>query len=99
MRSIARPISRFAGRSCGTNGFDDSHEVDDGDRAFIVYEARTSAGKRFHNWEMYTARNDKLVATEVYFGWNLPHRVPKGARMRTIMKARGMRDAPASWIG
>ena len=59
-------------------GFDDIHEVDDGDRAFIVYEARTSAGKRFRNCEMYTARDGKLVATEVYFGWNLPHRVPKG---------------------
>ena len=33
----------------------------------------------FRNCEMYTVRDGKLVATEVYFGWNLPHRVPKGA--------------------
>jgi hypothetical protein len=31
--------------SAALTGFDDIHEGDDGDRAFIVYEARTSAGK------------------------------------------------------
>jgi hypothetical protein len=60
-------------------GVDEIHEVDDGDRAFIVYEARTSAGKSFRNCEVYTLRDGKLVATEVYFGWNVPHRVPQGA--------------------
>ena len=60
-------------------GVDEIHEVDDRDRAFIVYEARTSSGKRFRNCEMYTVRDGKLIATEVYFGWDLPHRVPQGA--------------------
>jgi ketosteroid isomerase-like protein len=74
-------------------GFDDIHEVDAGDRAFIVYEARTSAGKRFRNCEMYTVRNGKLVATEVYFGWDLPHHVPQGVHADD--DAGATRDAPA----
>jgi ketosteroid isomerase-like protein len=57
---------------------DDIYETEDGDRAFIVYEARTSTGKRFRNCELHTVRNGKLIATEVYFGWNLPHKVPTG---------------------
>jgi ketosteroid isomerase-like protein len=57
---------------------DDIYESEDGDRAFIVYEARTSSGKRFRNCEVHTVRNGKLIATEVYFGWNLPHQVPAG---------------------
>jgi ketosteroid isomerase-like protein len=65
--------------SAAMTDVDDIHEVDDGDRAFIVYETRTSAGKRFRNCEMHTVRDGKLVATEVYFGWKLPHQVPPGA--------------------
>jgi ketosteroid isomerase-like protein len=49
-----------------------------GDRALVVYEATTRAGKRFRNVELHTVRDGKLVATEVYFGWNLPHDVPPG---------------------
>ena len=36
------------------------------------------SGHRFRNTELNTVRNGKLVATEVYFGWNLPHKVAKG---------------------
>jgi ketosteroid isomerase-like protein len=57
---------------------DDIYETEDGDRAFIVYEVLTSTGKRFRNCEVHTVRNGKLIATEVYFGWNLPHKVPTG---------------------
>ena len=57
---------------------EDIYATEDGDRAFIVYEARTSNGKRFRNCEVHTVRNGKLIATEVYFGWNLPHQVPTG---------------------
>jgi hypothetical protein len=53
-------------------------EFEDGDRASIVYEAHTSTGKRFRNSEMYTVRQGKLLATEVYFGWELPHKAPRG---------------------
>ena len=58
--------------------FDCVYQMEDADRAFIVYEARTSRGKTFRNSEVYTVRNGKLVATEVYFGWDLPHDAPEG---------------------
>jgi hypothetical protein len=58
--------------------FDRIYEVEDRDRAFIVYEACTSTGKCFRNCEVHTVRAGKLVATEVYFGWDVPHTVPAG---------------------
>jgi ketosteroid isomerase-like protein len=64
--------------SAAITRFDDIYEVEDGARAFIVYEADTSTGKRFRNSEVYTVRGGQLVATEVYFGWDLPHKVPRG---------------------
>jgi ketosteroid isomerase-like protein len=58
--------------------FNSIYEFEKGDHAFIVYEAHTSTGKRFRNSEVYTVRGGKLVATEVYFGWEVPHKVPRG---------------------
>ena len=52
--------------------------ADLGDRAFAVYDAE-STSKRFRNCEMYVARGGKLVAVEVYFGWDLPHPAPPGS--------------------
>jgi len=49
-----------------------------GEQVFVVYEGRTNAGKRFRNCEVHTVRNGKLVATEVYFGWDLPHKAKPG---------------------
>jgi ketosteroid isomerase-like protein len=60
-----------------TEGFDVIHVVEDGERAFLVYEMRTN-GKRFRNCELYTARDGKLIETQVYFGWDLPHKAPLG---------------------
>jgi ketosteroid isomerase-like protein len=56
--------------------------AESGDTAWIVYEAATSAGKRFRNAEMHRTRDGKLVATEVYFGWDLPHPAAKGGFIR-----------------
>ena len=58
--------------------FDCVRQAEDGDRAFVVYEARTASGKAFRNCEVHTVRDGRLVATEVYFGWDLPHEVPAG---------------------
>ena len=66
------PNSRY------TESFDYIYQVEEGDRAFIVYEARTISGKRFRNAEIHTVRDGKLLAVEVYFGWDLPHRAPAG---------------------
>ena len=54
------------------------HATADGPQAFVVYEGLTNAGKRFRNCEMHTVRDGKLVATEVYFGWDLPHKAKPG---------------------
>ena len=58
--------------------FDEIHAVEDGDHAFVVYEAQMSNGKRFRNCEVHTVRGGKLLNTEVYFGWDLPHKVAHG---------------------
>jgi ketosteroid isomerase-like protein len=54
------------------------HAAVAGERVFVVYEATTRSGKRFRNSELHTVRAGKLTATEVYFGWDLPHDVPEG---------------------
>lgn len=51
--------------------------VDDCDQAFLVYEVDTGE-KRFRNCERHSAQDGKLVAVEVYFGWNLPHPAQPG---------------------
>ena len=55
--------------------FDCICEVEQGDKAFIVYDGRTSSGKTFRNCEVHTVRDGQLVSTEVYFGWDVPHRL------------------------
>ena len=59
-------------------GFDYIYQAAEGDRAFIVYEGRTSSGQAFRNSEVHTVRDGRLVATEVYFLWDVPHKVPAG---------------------
>ena len=58
--------------------FEVVHAVEQGERAFVVYEAETTSGNGFRNCEVHLVRGGRLVATEVYFGWNLPHEVPEG---------------------
>lgn len=60
-----------------TEHFEILHLVEDGDRAFVVYELEAN-GKRFRNCELHTARAGQLVDTQVYFGWDLPHRAAPG---------------------
>ena len=52
--------------------------VADGERVYVTYEAVTHDGGRFRNAEVHTVRNGRISAVEVYFGWNVPHRVPEG---------------------
>jgi hypothetical protein len=60
-------------------GFDYIYQAEDGDRAFIVYQGHTRGGKTFRNSEVHAVRNGKVIATEVYFGWDLPHQAPLGS--------------------
>ena len=48
-----------------------------GDTAWVIYEAR-HGGKRFRNAEIHHVKDGKLTDTEVYFGWDLPHKAIKG---------------------
>jgi hypothetical protein len=54
------------------------HATAAGEQVFVVYEGQTIAGKRFRNCEVHTVRKGQLVATEVYFGWDLPHKAKPG---------------------
>jgi hypothetical protein len=62
----------------GMEGFAAIHGCEDGDRAFLIYEAWVQGGKRFRNCEAYTVRAGQLTSVEVYFGWDLPHRAAAG---------------------
>ena len=52
--------------------------IADGERVFITYEVVSRDGTRIRNAEVHTVRNGRISAVEVYFGWNVPHRVPAG---------------------
>jgi ketosteroid isomerase-like protein len=52
--------------------------VADGERVFVTYEVLTRKGDRFRNAEVLTVRNGQISAAEVYFGWDIPHRVASG---------------------
>jgi ketosteroid isomerase-like protein len=66
------PISEKAGK------FDFIHLVPHGDRVFVTYEGRTRDGHAFRNTEIMTVRAGKIVEVEVYFGWDIPHKAPRG---------------------
>jgi ketosteroid isomerase-like protein len=61
-----------------TNGIELIHLVEAADHVFVTYESELSGKRRFRNTEVLTIRGGKIVAVEVYFGWNLPHDVPSG---------------------
>lgn len=48
------------------------------ERVYIVYEGHTKNGKTFRNCEVHTTKEGKLITTEVYFGWDLPHAARPG---------------------
>jgi hypothetical protein len=52
------------------------HGCEDGDLAWIVYEAMI--GTRFRNAELHRVRDGRIVETQVFFGWSLPHPAPVG---------------------
>jgi ketosteroid isomerase-like protein len=46
--------------------------IESGDEVIVTYETDTSSGARGRNTEIFTFNDeDKIVRTEVYFGWNL----------------------------
>ena len=53
------------------------HGAEDGDFAWVVYEA-AMGGHRFRNAELHRVRDGRIVETQVFFGWSLPHPAPAG---------------------
>jgi ketosteroid isomerase-like protein len=45
--------------------------LEHGDEVITTYEARRKDGSSTRNTEIHTFRGDKVVAVEVYFGWEL----------------------------
>lgn len=64
--------------SANITGFKFINLVAQGDRVFVTYEGQNAGGKGFRNTEILTVRHGKLVDTEVYFGWTLPHPATAG---------------------
>jgi ketosteroid isomerase-like protein len=60
------------------SAFDLVNLVQDGNRAFVSYEATSTNGQRFRNTEILTVEDGKIIEAEVYFGWTLPHRAEEG---------------------
>lgn len=48
----------------------------DEDKVFVIYEGKSTTGEIFRNTEVFTVRLEKIIAVEVYFGWNIPHKAP-----------------------
>ncbi len=52
--------------------FDFVRLIESGDEVIVTYEADISSGGRGRNTEIITFDDeDKIIRTEVYFGWNL----------------------------
>lgn len=49
-----------------------------GDDVIVTYVGRARDGHEFRNTEVLTVRDGQVTATEVYFGWNVPHDAPDG---------------------
>ncbi len=52
------------------------HGSEDGELAWVVYEGTIHT--RFRNAELHRVRDGRIVETQVFFGWSLPHPAPAG---------------------
>jgi ketosteroid isomerase-like protein len=53
------------------SGFDFVRLIESGDEVVVTYEATRVDGSRFRNTEVLSFAGEKIVKTEVYFGWDL----------------------------
>jgi ketosteroid isomerase-like protein len=51
--------------------FEIARLVESGDEVIVTYELRRDDGTGARNTEVLTFDDDRIVRTEVYFGWNL----------------------------
>jgi ketosteroid isomerase-like protein len=52
------------------------HGSEDGELAWVVYDGTINT--RFRNAELHRVRDGRIVETQVFFGWALPHPAPPG---------------------
>ena len=52
--------------------------IANGDEVVATYEGTNISGGVFRNTEILTISDGKIVAAEVYFGWNVPHDASPG---------------------
>jgi len=52
--------------------------VEDDGEVIVTYEGKVKSGRTFRNTEILTVKDGKIQQVEVYFGWDVPHRAPKG---------------------
>jgi ketosteroid isomerase-like protein len=71
-------FARCSPNSTTLAGVDFIHVVPDGDFVFVIYEGRSTSGKRFRNSEILMIHDGKIVDVEVYFGWAIPHEAAEG---------------------
>ena len=50
----------------------------EGDQVVVTYIGQSNHGNQFQNTEIFTLRNEKIEAVEVYFGWRVPHKAAEG---------------------
>lgn len=71
-------LARCWPNSASVERFDIKHLVAAGERVFVTYEGHNTDGHVFRNTEIFTCRDDRIVAVEVYFGWSIPHEASPG---------------------
>jgi hypothetical protein len=45
--------------------------IESGEEVVVTYECTRTDGSRFRNTEVLRFSGEKLIRTEVYYGWNL----------------------------
>jgi ketosteroid isomerase-like protein len=59
-------------------GFDFARLIHQAENVVVTYEGHGEGGRGFRNTEIFTLRDEKIIAVEVYFGWPLPHKAEPG---------------------
>jgi hypothetical protein len=52
-------------------GFEFKRVIESGEEVVVTYECTRTDGSRFRNTEVLRFSGEKLIRTEVYYGWNL----------------------------
>ncbi|MDT7529595.1 nuclear transport factor 2 family protein [Sphingopyxis sp. SE2] len=59
-------------------GVDIVRAIESGNEALLTYVGRMKDGRASRNTEIFTIRDGRIHAVEVYFGWSIPHDAAPG---------------------